>query len=203
MMLKQVSDIPSTLSIWLKLLGFCVLLFRRANAIGLTDFATGEPWGVFVCPAVSPARFSHSLRLEPGNDTRTKPWKKDRAKVDVARERSMSRIVFDWNSDSNVLETFLSNEVGGKNESRREEVVKREKIVEKKSEEKWRLFLMERRKNSIRNVTFVIISILERKIFEITSVNIRLQKRKQYERTIPKLCNLEKIGTVIAHRTIG
>lgn len=69
------------------LLGFCVLLFWRANAIGLTDFATREPWGVFVCPTVSPARFSHSLCLEPRNDTGTKPWKKDRAKVDVATER--------------------------------------------------------------------------------------------------------------------
>lgn len=187
MILKSRAKIPSTLSMWPKLLDFCVLLFWRTNAIGLTDFATREPWGVFVCPAVSPARFSHSLYLEPGNDTRTKPWKKDRAKVDVAREKS--RIVSDWNSASKIPSfgnVSLWNGVGGENDSRRKEVIEREKMswieVWRNFVQKWRLFqsrwswwkkkeFIKRKDERItRNVTFVTISILKWKIFGITGV---------------------------------
>lgn len=65
MILKSRAKIPSTLSMWPKLLDFCVLLFWRTNAIGLTDFATREPWGVFVCPAVFRTRFTLSRGTIP------------------------------------------------------------------------------------------------------------------------------------------
>lgn len=67
MILKSRAKIPSTLSMWPKLLDFCVLLFWRTNAIGLTWISQLENRGGFLfVPPFLPRVFRTRFTLSRG-----------------------------------------------------------------------------------------------------------------------------------------